>query len=55
MYKVIFFLYSIFDCIMEWSFGQDRMLSLLEVRDQPTRTIQYYCCCFQRRDITIKN
>ena len=34
---------------MEWSFGQDRMLSLLEVRERPTRTAKYYLCCIRKR------
>ena len=30
---------------MEWSFGEDRMLSTLEILNKPKRTIKYYFCC----------
>jgi hypothetical protein len=34
---------------MEWSHGEDRMLSVLEKLLKPERTIEYYCCCFKKR------
>jgi len=34
---------------MEWSFGQDRMLSSLEELIQPERTVKYYFYCFCRK------
>ena len=38
---------------MEWSFGEDRMLSTLETLIQPKRTIKYYfCCCCRKKKYT---
>ena len=34
---------------MEWSFGQDRMLSSMEALLSPKRTKRYICCCFPRK------
>lgn len=34
---------------MEWSFGQDRMLSTMETLLNPKRTKRYFCCCFTRK------
>ena len=34
---------------MEWSFGEDRMLSTLETLINPKRTIKYYCYCCCRK------
>ena len=33
---------------MEWSFGQDRMLSTIELINKPRKKNIYYyfCCCF---------
>lgn len=37
---------------MEWSFGENRMLSTIETLIKPKRTIQYYCCCFRKQKYT---
>lgn len=34
---------------MEWSHGEDRMLSVLEKLVKPERTVIYYCCCCFRK------
>ena len=34
---------------MEWSFGQDRMLSTLETLLKPERTKRYICCIFRKK------
>ena len=34
---------------MEWSFGENRMLSVLESLIKPERTVKYYCCCIKRK------
>ncbi len=34
---------------MEWSHGEDRMLSVLEKLVKPERTVKYYCCCCFRK------
>jgi len=37
----------------EWSFGKDRMRSVLEEhRDEPKKKVswKYYCCCCCKRD-----
>ena len=34
---------------MEWSLGENRMLSVLETLVKPKRTIKYYCCCFTEK------
>lgn len=34
---------------MEWSFGQDKMLSSMESLLYPKRTVRYYCCCFCKK------
>ena len=34
---------------MEWSYGENRMLSSLESLIHPERTIKYYCCFIRRR------
>lgn len=35
--------------IMEWSFGQNRMLSTLETLIKPERTKRYFCCIFSKK------
>ena len=30
---------------MEWSYNQDRMMSVLERLENPKQYIEYYCCC----------
>lgn len=35
---------------MEWSFGQQRMLSTMETLLQPKRTVKYYFCCFCKKN-----
>ena len=34
---------------MEWSFGENRMLSTIETLLKPERTIKYYFCCFCKK------
>lgn len=33
---------------MEWSHGEDRMISVLEKLVKPEITIKYYWCCFRK-------
>ena len=34
---------------MEWSFGQDKMLSTLETLLKPERSKRYICCIFRKK------
>ena len=36
---------------MEWSFGENRMLSTMETLLKPKRTVKYYFCCFCKKSV----
>lgn len=37
---------------MEWSYGKNRMVSVMErlLEPKPKRKWYYYCCCFKKKE-----